>query len=128
MFSKITSKIKVSVLSEYDIKNSFPLENRFAFRYNIIIENKNDFSITILKRKWLIFDSGFGFTEIQGDGVIGLIPKINPSEKFTYFSNAILKSGIGYMKGQYLVRNDETNENFDLDIPQFDLCSKILAN
>ena len=30
MFSKTTFQIKVSVIPEYDIKNSFPSDNRFV--------------------------------------------------------------------------------------------------
>ena len=92
MFSKVTSNIKVSVVPEYDSKNSYPSENRYVFKYNITIENDANFPIKILKRKWLIFDVGFGYTEIIGDGVIGLTPEIQPTENFVYFSNVMLLS------------------------------------
>ena len=128
MFSKITSNIKVSVVPEYDIKNSYPSENRFVFKYNIVIENKGEATIKILKRKWLIFDLGFGFTEVVGDGIIGLTPDIEPDEKFDYFSNVMLRSGVGNMSGKYLVQNLETNENFEIDIPKFELLSEVLSN
>jgi len=128
MFSKITSNIKVSVTPEYDSKNSYPSENRFVFKYNIVIENEGDFPIKILKRKWLIFDVGFGFTEVVGEGVIGLTPDIQPNDQFAYFSNVMLRSGVGNMSGMYLVRNEETHENFEIDIPKFNLLSAILVN
>ena len=82
MFSATTFDIKVSVKPEYDPKNSFPSENRFVFRYNITIENLSENPIILLKRKWLIYDVGFGFTEVEGDGVIGLTPEILPQEQF----------------------------------------------
>jgi ApaG protein len=128
MFSKITSNIKVSVVPEYDSKNSYPSENRHVFKYYITIENVGDFPIKILKRKWLIFDTSFGFTEVVGDGVIGLTPEINPNDNFTYFSNVMLRSGIGNMTGKYLVKNLNTNENFEIDIPLFNLVSEVLSN
>lgn len=128
MFSKITSNIKVSVTPEYDSKNSYPSENRFVFKYNIVIENGADFPIKILKRKWLIFDVGFGFTEVVGDGVIGLTPDIQPRDQFAYFSNVMLRSGVGNMSGKYLVRNENTHENFEINIPKFNLLSAILVN
>lgn len=128
MFSKMTSNIKVSVVPEYDVKNSYPSENRFVFKYDILIENEEDFPIKILKRKWLIFDVGFGFTEVVGDGVIGLTPEVEPHDNFTYFSNVMLRSGVGNMSGKYLVRNEETKENFEIDIPKFDLLSEIFSN
>ncbi|SIQ99343.1 ApaG protein [Chryseobacterium sp. RU37D] len=128
MFSKVTSNIKVSVIPEYDSKNSYPSENRYVFKYNITIENNGNFPIKILKRKWLIFDVGFGYTEIIGDGVIGLTPEIPVNEKFAYFSNVMLRSGVGNMSGKYLVRNMETQENFEIDIPKFNLLSEVLSN
>lgn len=128
MFSKITSNIRVSVVPEYDSKNSYPSENRYVFKYNIVIENKGDFPVKVLKRKWLIFDVGFGYTEIVGDGVIGLTPIIEPNENFAYFSNVMLRSGVGNMSGKYLVRNEQTKENFEIDIPKFNLLSEVLSN
>ena len=82
MFSTTTFDIKVSVIPEYDIKNSFPSENRFVFKYHVTIENLGDQPVQLLKRKWLIYDVGFGYTEVEGDGVIGLTPEINPGETF----------------------------------------------
>ncbi|MDQ1096382.1 MULTISPECIES: Co2+/Mg2+ efflux protein ApaG [Chryseobacterium] len=128
MFSKTTSNIKVSVVPEYDTKNSYPSENRYVFKYNITIENSGNFPVKVLKRKWLVFDVGFGYTEIVGDGVIGLTPEIAVGEKFDYFSNVMLRSGVGNMSGKYLIRNMETNENFEVDIPKFNLLSEVLSN
>jgi len=128
MFSKITSNIKVSVDPEYDSMNSYPSENRYVFKYNIVIENDGDFPIKVLKRKWLIFDVGFGFTEVVGDGVIGLTPDVEIGDSFAYFSNVMLRSGVGNMSGKYLVRNEETKENFEIDIPKFNLLSAVLVN
>lgn len=128
MFSKMTSNIRVSVVPEYDIKNSYPSENRYVFKYNITIENDGNFPIKVLKRKWLIFDVGFGYTEIIGDGVIGLTPEISANENFAYFSNVMLRSGVGNMSGKYLVKNMETQESFEIDIPKFNLLSEVLSN
>ncbi|AZA59665.1 MULTISPECIES: Co2+/Mg2+ efflux protein ApaG [Chryseobacterium] len=128
MFSKITSNIKVSVDPEYDSKNSYPSENRYVFKYNIVIENDGDFPIKVLKRKWLIFDVGFGFTEVVGDGVIGLTPDVEIGDNFAYFSNVMLRSGVGNMSGKYLVENSDTKEQFEIDIPKFNLLSQVLSN
>ena len=71
---------------------------------------------------------GFGYTEIIGDGVIGLTPEIPVNENFAYFSNVMLRSGVGNMSGKYLVRNMDTQENFEIDIPKFNLLSEVLSN
>ena len=54
MYSSITQNIKVSVIPEYDVKNSFPADNRFVFRYNIVIENLGNDAVKLMKRRWLI--------------------------------------------------------------------------
>jgi ApaG protein len=128
MNSATTFDIKVSVLTEYDFKNSFPSDNRFVFRYHISIENLSEFPIKVLKRKWLIYDVGFGFTEVIGDGVIGLTPEIHPSENFTYFSNVMLRSGVGNMSGSYFCTHLLTNDELEIEIPKFNLVAEVLSN
>ena len=128
MFSSTSFGIKVSVVPEYDVKNSFPSENRHVFRYTITIENQSEFSIKLLKRKWLIYDVGFGFTEVIGDGVIGLTPEIHPGESFTYFSNVVLRSGVGNMTGMYFCKQLLSNTNMEIEIPKFNLMSQVLSN
>lgn len=128
MYSKITLGIRVSVIPEYDIRNSFPSESRFLFRYNILIENLASESIKLLGRKWLIYDTGFGFSEVSGDGVIGMNPELNPAEQFSYFSNVILRSGIGYMSGTYIFLNTITKETMEVEVPRFELFSEVLCN
>ena len=128
MYSTITNDIKVSVIPEYDTFNSFPANNKFVFRYNIIIENLSNEAVMLMKRSWLIYDVGYGFTEVKGDGVIGLTPEIQPGEKFKYFSNVMLRSGMGSMQGNYSFRNILTQETFESDIPKFDLVSEVMCN
>lgn len=128
MFSTTTFDIKVSVIPQYDTKNSFPAENRFVFRYNITIENLGRDAVQLLRRKWLIFDLGFGFTEVSGDGVIGLTPTIEPGDNFTYFSNVLLRSGVGNMAGVFFCKNLLTNETLEIEVPKFNLVAEVLSN
>ena len=128
MVSKTTSQIQVTVHTEYDVKNSFPLDFRHTFRYYIIIENKGQEKVQLLRRRWQIFDVGFGQSFVEGEGVIGLQPIIEPGQVFKYFSNVVLQSGIGNMTGQYLFVNINSNETFEVEIPKFSLFSEILNN
>ncbi len=127
MFSTITNDIKVTVLPEYDAKNSCPSENRFVFRYHVMIENLGTRPIKVLRRKWLVYDVGFGYTEITGEGVIGLTPTIVPGDIFTYFSNVVLRSGFGYMKGSYYGEQGMSTR-MELEIPRFSLIADVLNN
>src|SRR5690606_34180023 len=115
MFSKTTFQIKVSVIPEYDIKNSFPSDNRFVFKYHITIENLSQESIAVLRRKWLIYDVGLGCTEGNGNGISGLTPGIEPGQQFTCFSNVMLRSGVGSMSGKYFVTASVDGLGFEID-------------
>lgn len=128
MFSTTTFDIKVTVIPEYDVKNSFPSANRFVFRYTITIENLGKDPVQLLRRKWLIYDLGFGFTEVSGDGVIGLTPEILPGDNFTYFSNVMLRSGVGNMQGIYYCVNLANKEQLEIEVPKFNLVSQVLSN
>ncbi len=128
MFSTSTFDIKVSVVPEYDAKNSFPSENRFTFRYHVTIENLSEVPIKLQRRKWLIYDVGFGFSEVEGEGVIGLTPEIEPGERFSYFSNVILRSGVGSMRGYYYCKNLLSNQDLQIEIPTFNLVAEVLSN
>lgn len=127
MVSKITSQIKVSVTTEYDNYNSYPSENRFVFRYNIEIENLGSKAVKLMTRRWMIYDLGFGFTEVEGAGVIGLTPVLQSGESFSYFSNVILKSGVGNMEGSYQFETSD-GAYFIAEIPKFNLVSEVLSN
>ena len=128
MFSTTTFDIKVSVVPQYDTKNSFPAENRFVFRYNITVENLGRDAVQLLRRKWLIFDLGFGFTEVAGEGVIGLTPIIEPGDNFTYFSNVLLRSGVGNMSGLFFCKNLLTKDMLEIEVPKFNLVAEVLSN
>ncbi|SEF68841.1 ApaG protein [Halpernia humi] len=128
MFTKTTHGITINVQPEYDVKNSFPSENRFVFRYNIEIINNSNLNIKIMRRKWTIYDVGFGFTEVLGDGVIGLTPTLLRGETFNYFSNVVLRSGVGNMNGIFFINNILTDEVLELEIPKFSLLAEVLSN
>ena len=128
MYTKTTHGITVNVQPEYDSKNSFPSENRFVFRYNIEIVNDSEITIKVKRRKWIIYDVGFGFTEVLGDGIIGLTPTILPGESFSYFSNVVLRSGVGNMTGNYFVTDIDTKNSFEITIPKFNLMAEVLSN
>lgn len=128
MNSKITSNIRVTVIPEYDFKNSYPSASRFMFRYHITIENLGDAPVKLLQRKWLIYDVGYGYTEVSGQGVIGLLPEIDTNDSFTYFSNVMLRSGVGNMEGTYTFENLEDGSVFEVEIPKFELHSMVLSN
>ena len=59
---------------------------------------------------------------VQGDGVVGEFPTIEPGESFEYTSGTPLKTNNGIMQGFYLVSQDN-GEKLKIDIPAFSLDS-----
>ncbi len=118
---EITSGIKITVHTEYQAQHSDVLELRFSFVYKIIIENHNHFPVQLLSRKWRIFESNGSCRFVEGDGVVGQQPIIEPTESHQYVSGCVLQSDMGRMGGVYIMKNLISNELFEVTIPNFDL-------
>ena len=116
-----THNIEISVEVKYWPQHSMPKENHYFFVYFISIQNKSDFSVQLLRRHWDIFDSIGDKRVVEGDGVVGETPVLEPGQKFEYNSGCNLTSEIGFMKGYYTLLKLMDNKEFNVDIPQFDL-------
>lgn len=116
-----THNIEISVEVKYWPQHSMPKENHYFFVYFISIQNKSDASVQLLKRHWDIFDSIGDKRVVDGEGVVGETPVLEPGEKFEYNSGCNLTSEIGYMKGYYTLIKLLDGKEFNVDIPKFDL-------
>lgn len=116
-----THNIEVSVEAKYWEKQSIPKEGHYFFVYFITIENKSDYTVQLTRRHWDIFDSIGEKRTVDGDGVVGETPVIEPGQKFEYNSGCNLTSEIGYMKGHYTLVKVLDNREFQVEIPKFEL-------
>jgi ApaG protein len=114
------SAIQVSVKTTYIAAQSQPLVNRYVYAYTITIANQGDVPAQLISRHWLITDANEKRQEVQGVGVVGEQPHINPGDSYTYTSGVILETETGLMQGSYQMRT-ETGETFDAEIPLFAL-------
>ncbi len=121
MASKTTEGINVSVEIYYQSDYSNPLNQEFMFAYRITLENLNPFPVKLLKRHWHIFDSNGEHREVEGDGVVGIQPVINPNSQFQYASGCNLKTEIGKMHGVYFMENLNNKKQFSVQIPVFEM-------
>ena len=95
MISKISEGITISVETYYQPEYSNPVNSEFMFAYRITIENNNAFPVQLLRRHWYIYDSNGSMREVEGEGVVGVQPQINPGESYQYISGCNLRSEIG---------------------------------
>ena len=115
-----TSKgIRVSVETEYQPAYSSPAQFHYVFTYRITIENLSDHTIQLLRRHWHIHDAGREIREIEGEGVVGQQPVMEPGETHQYVSGCNLKSGIGKMYGTYEMERQIDGKKFKVTIPEF---------
>ncbi|MDX1461253.1 MAG: Co2+/Mg2+ efflux protein ApaG [Xanthomonadales bacterium] len=95
-------------------------EDQFAFAYTIHITNRGSDAITLRNRHWIITHGDGTEEEVIGEGVIGETPRLEPGEKYTYTSGALIPTRVGSMKGSYGFET-HTGERFRAAIPEFAL-------
>lgn len=121
MVTAISHGVKVSVETLFQDEQSNPENKHFMFAYRIEIENLSDYGIQLLRRKWFIFDSNGSVREVEGEGVVGEQPVIEPGKSYVYVSGCNLKTEIGSMKGHYVMQRLVDETSFNVDIPAFEL-------
>ena len=127
--NKLTTKgITVGIEVAYSARNSKPAEQQFIFGYQVTIINESAEPIQLLRRYWQIFDAIGERRVVQGDGVIGEQPVLYPGQIHRYNSWSPLKSMMGQMSGSYTMLNLDTNEEFDVEIPKFEMTTPAKKN
>lgn len=112
--------IDIHIETQFIDEQSQPDNQRFVFAYTITITNDSDIPAQLVSRHWIITDANDTKQEVQGLGVVGEQPRLEPGEDYTYTSGVILETEIGTMEGSYQMRTDD-GEIFDAPIPVFAL-------
>ncbi|WP_194777866.1 Co2+/Mg2+ efflux protein ApaG [Pararhodonellum marinum] len=128
MVSAITSGIKVSVVVTYQAEFSSPHQHHFVFTYKVTIENSSFQTVQLMRRKWEIHDAGETHKIVEGDGVVGQQPVLEPGSVHEYVSGCNLKSGLGKMKGSYYMEKIVDGMILEVKIPEFQLIADIYDN
>jgi len=128
MVQKITKGIKVSVETQFEGTFYKSLKLTYAFKYTITIENTSGHTVQLISRYWEIKDTLNATQVVEGEGVIGKTPILQPGEKHTYHSGCLLLSPIGAMSGYYRMINFETKRLFKVNVPTFKLNAPFAVN
>lgn len=124
----ITRDIKVSVEVFYQPFQSRPKAEQYVFAYRVHIENLGRETVQLLRRHWFIVDSNGKKREVEGVGVIGKMPVLQPGESHQYDSWCPLSTAIGKMYGSFQMIVSATEESFDVQIPEFSLIAPFKEN
>ncbi|MBL6929795.1 MAG: Co2+/Mg2+ efflux protein ApaG [Rhodospirillales bacterium] len=125
MYEQTTQGICVSVQPSFLETHSAPDDGRFVWAYSIRIENQGRQSVRLMTRHWRITDARGEIQEVDGDGVVGEQPVIDPGGSFEYTSGAPLATPSGFMVGSYCMET-VAGESFVVEIPAFSLDSPYL--
>ena len=126
--TEITKGIRISVQSFYLPQQSAPQLNQFVFAYRINIKNEGDYAVQLLRRHWYIVDSSNEKREVEGEGVVGQQPLLEPGQSHEYVSGCALHSPLGKMYGTYLMTRKDDDAQFEVKIPAFTLVVPSLLN
>jgi ApaG protein len=121
MTEAVDNRFIVSVdtthLPEFELNPPY----KHFFSYQITIKNTSNQTAQLVSRYWDIVD-GIGQKEtVNGLGVVGQQPIIEPGNSFTYTSGCPLISSMGKMSGYYIFLNLENQSTFKVEIPSFEL-------
>jgi ApaG protein len=122
-----TRDVKIQVEPTYLPERSDPFRDHWFFAYRIRITNQGDEIVKLHSRHWIITDANGQIEEVIGPGVVGETPTLRPGEAFEYTSFCPLKTPFGTMHGNYQMTNDD-GEEFDVEIPQFELSEPLPVN
>lgn len=121
MLTEVTAGVRISVVPRYEPGISNAASDTYVFSYQIIIENQNDFPVQLLRRHWYIFDSIAIKREVEGPGVVGEMPVIQPGDFYMYHSACDLRSPRGTMQGFYSMSKLGDKQTFHVRVPKFKL-------
>ena len=83
-----------------------PVDRPFPFAYAITIRNLSPRAVTVKARKWIVKDLAAGTCHvIEGDGVVGCCPRLEPGQSFSYESYHVVASD-SVAEGSYLACDD----------------------
>lgn len=128
MIKLTTNGVQITVETVFQAEYSSIKNGTFLFAYKIDICNYTDHRIQLLSRKWVIFDSTESNRIVEGEGVVGEQPIIEPGDTYSYVSACNLNSEIGNMQGMYRMLRLDDQRIFEVQIPRFHLIAPYRLN
>ena len=116
----LTNGVRVHVESRYYSERSSPLRGQYFFAYTIRITNESDQTVQLQSRHWIITDAEGRTEQVEGPGVVGKQPILEPGGSFEYTSGCPLRTPFGAMRGTYQMVT-RAGDAFRAEIPSFEL-------
>lgn len=97
-----------------------PADRPYCFAYFITIHNDAEVAVTVKGRKWLVREEDGEVLALEGDGVVGQTPRLEPGESWSYQSFHLLRTRTAVAEGAYLAV-DDAGRRVVTRIPEFRL-------
>ena len=127
MSDTTTRGVRIRVRSAFVPERSSPRENHYFFAYRVRISNEGEETVQLVSREWIITDANGEVEQVNGPGVVGEQPILEPGEHFEYTSFCPLTTAIGSMHGTYQMVA-ASGERFDAEIAPFSLAVPTALN
>jgi ApaG protein len=122
----VTDGITIRVAPNFLEAQSQVDSGRWFWSYHIRIENHGEEPVQLLTRHWKITDGAGVVNYVDGDGVVGEQPVIDPGGAHDYVSGCPLPTSSGHMEGHFrFIRVD--GSTFLAEIPRFELIAPVTA-
>ena len=122
-----TRGIEVRVRARFHPEQSKPQAGRWFFSYTVTIANHGDAPARLRGRRWVITDAHGDVEVVEGEGVVGEQPRLEPGDAFEYTSFCPLGTSLGAMHGSYRMETDD-GATFDAEIAPFTLADPATLN
>ncbi len=113
-------QVNVRITTRYLPERSGEDPQRYAFAYDVTIENRGSMAARLLSRHWIITDGDGKVQEVRGAGVVGEQPVIQPGQCHAYTSGTLLATRVGSMQGSYQMQAEDGHA-FEAEIRPFRL-------
>jgi ApaG protein len=113
-----TNGIRIEVVSRYLPERSSPRTRQYLFAYHVTISNEGEEAAQLDSRRWVIADANGATETVEGPGVVGEQPVLEPGTRFEYTSFCPLTTPFGTMQGHYVMIRPG-GETFEAEIAQF---------
>ena len=122
----LTSGITVRVAVNFLPEQSRIESGKWFWVYHVRIENDSAQPVQLLTRHWRITDGNGDVALVEGEGVVGEQPLIQPGRSHDYVSGCPLATPHGSMEGHYTFRRPD-GSTLEAAIPYFPLAAPATA-
>ena len=113
-----TEGVRVQVAAQPIPEQSDPDGRLYAFAYRVRITNEGEDWAKLRSRRWVITDSSGELEVVEGAGVVGHQPELEPGEGFEYMSGCPLRTSWGTMEGHFVMQRRD-GSTFEAKVGRF---------